>query len=106
MTSDTEHTHEYELVGHEISKDEKEIKEWRQCQICGRGRYDFKPNKWKGTDLELLCPKCGKHLVMFEKYQKLDRKAKDRWNPVSPEKKIFVGCSGYPDCDYNEHNRK
>jgi ssDNA-binding Zn-finger/Zn-ribbon topoisomerase 1 len=100
----TEHKHEFEEVGIEISKDGSALKCWASCKLCGKGVFNIKPNGWKGEDLDRKCPKCGKHLVRFSKLKKADRSDHYTWNAVSPDKISFISCSGRPDCDYQEHN--
>lgn len=96
------HECQFKEVGVEISKDDAEIKEWAECQICGKAVYRFKPNKWHGEDLDRKCPECGKQLVRFSRFKKLNPKDRFQWNATSPNKLTFIGCQGHPECKHYE----
>ncbi len=89
----TRHFHDYvdyDFTAHfedeldEISNGEREWvpvmdEFWSQFS----GQLDAKAKVERGCPVEEACPKCGKPLLL-----------------QSSKRGLFIGCSGYPDCDY------
>lgn len=100
-----EHTHDLELIAIEISSDESMLRYWYECQTCGKGIYKIRHNKWKPEVMDRTCPQCGKQLILFDRYRKENKYAKDKWNKVCCTNARFIGCQGYPECRYKEHEQ-